>query len=71
MVQPHAPRAQHPLRAPRRAPTRGLTLVELLIAIALIALLLATALTACGSNPPPTVDREGLRDRADQETDQL
>ena len=39
--------------------------------IALIALLLATALTACGSNPPPTVDREGLRDRADQETDQL
>jgi hypothetical protein len=38
---------------------------------ALALLLLALALTACGSKPQPGVDREGLRDRADQETDQL
>ncbi len=38
---------------------------------ALALLLLALTLTACGSKPQPGVDREGLRDRADQETDQL
>lgn len=51
--------------------THGTTRALRALAFLLLASALTAALSACGSSPQPTVDREGLRDRADQETDQI
>ena len=39
--------------------------------LSFIALCLSTALIACGSTPPPDVDKDGLRKRADEEHSNL
>ena len=52
-----------------RAPTLAAPLAAPLAA--LLAAALVASLAACGGAPKTPVDHEGLRDRADQETDQL
>lgn len=63
MMSPHAlpSRAQGPSRPQRLTSARGLTLVELLIAIALVALLAALLFSALRPNPDQRCKAEALR----------
>ncbi|MBM4291569.1 MAG: hypothetical protein FJ138_09085 [Deltaproteobacteria bacterium] len=62
-------RQDKPLRA--RAAARPKTPLVASLTALLAAAALVASLAACGGAPKTPVDHEGLRDRADQETDQL